>query len=81
MCFQTQQCIGKRKRLPMHTLTADRQKREVGFAVDVAVHAPPGEPQQAPIKIVDGRPWSPGVYQLLFLLGKTLEVARVRAFI
>ncbi len=64
-----------------HTLTADRLKKEVRFAVDMAVCAPPGKPQQAPIKIVDGRPWSPGVYQLLCLLGKTLEVAWVRGFI
>jgi hypothetical protein len=64
-----------------HTLTADRPKKEVGFAVNVAVCAPPGKPQQAPIKIVDGRLWSPGVYQPLRLLGKTLKVAWARAFI
>ncbi len=64
-----------------HTSTADGPKREVGFAVDVAVHAPPGKPERAPIKIVDERPWSPGVYRLLRLLGKTPEVAWVRVFI
>ena len=36
---------------------------------------------QAPIKTVDGRPWSRGVYRSLCLLGKTLEVVWVRAFI
>jgi hypothetical protein len=36
---------------------------------------------QVPIKMVDGHPWSPGVHQSLCLLGQTLEVAWVRAFI
>jgi hypothetical protein len=71
-------CISRRS---IRTPTADGPKKEVGFAVDVAVRALLGKLQQAPIKIVDGRPWSPGVYQLLCLLGKTLEVAWVRAFI
>ena len=31
-----------------------------------------GSGSRAPIKIVDGRPWSPGVYRLIGLLGKTL---------
>jgi hypothetical protein len=30
---------------------------------------------QAPIKLVDGRPWSPRVYRALRLLGNMLEVA------
>ncbi len=64
-----------------HTLTTDGPKKKVRFAVDVGVRAPPGKPQRAPIKIVDGCRWSPGVYQLLCLLGKTLEVAWVRALI
>jgi hypothetical protein len=36
---------------------------------------------QAPIKMVGGKPWSPGVYHNLRLMGKTLEVAWERAFI
>jgi hypothetical protein len=36
---------------------------------------------RAPIKLVDGHPWSPGVYHALRLLGNTLEVAWERAFI
>ena len=36
---------------------------------------------RAPIKIVDGRRWSPGVYRALRLMGKTLEVAWERAFV
>jgi hypothetical protein len=36
---------------------------------------------RAPIKLVDGRPWSPGVYPALRLLGNTLEVAWERVFI
>ncbi len=30
---------------------------------------------QAPLKIVDGRRWSPGIYRALRLLGKTLKAA------
>jgi hypothetical protein len=37
--------------------------------------------ERAPIKIVDGRPWSPGVYRALRLLGKPLEIAWEKAFI
>ena len=40
-----------------------------------------GSESRAPIKMVDGRPWSPGVNRSLRLLGKTLEVAWARAFI
>jgi hypothetical protein len=36
---------------------------------------------QAPIKIVDGRHWSPGVYRNLRLMGFTLEVAWAKVFI
>jgi hypothetical protein len=36
---------------------------------------------QAPIKLVDGRPLSPGVYHALRLLGNMPEVAWERAFI
>jgi hypothetical protein len=47
----------------------------------VVVRALPGEPQQAPLIMVSGRAWSPGVYQALRLLGKTLDVAWERAFV
>ena len=40
-----------------------------------------GSRSRAPIKMVDRRPWSPGVYRSLHLLGKTLEVGWVRAFV
>jgi hypothetical protein len=36
---------------------------------------------QAPIKLVDGPSWRPGVYRALRLLGNTLEVAWERVFI
>ncbi len=36
---------------------------------------------QAPIKIVDGHHWSPGIYRTQRLLGKTLEVAWEGAFV
>jgi hypothetical protein len=56
------------------------------FAVDVEAHAgPTAEPTKqdghARIKIVCGRAWSPGIYQALRLLGKSLDVAWERAFI
>ncbi len=35
---------------------------------------------RAPIKMVDGRPWSLGVYQLMRLMGKTLEVVWEKTF-
>ena len=37
--------------------------------------------QRAPIKMVSGRAWSPGIYRSLRLLGKSLDVAWERAFI
>ena len=37
--------------------------------------------ERAPIKVVDGRPWSSGVYRALRLLGKPLEIAWEKAFI
>jgi hypothetical protein len=55
------------------------------FAVDEEVQEPTAEPtkqdQRAPIKMVGGRAWSPGIYRSLRLLGKSLDVARERAFI
>jgi hypothetical protein len=43
-----------------------------------------GEPDaevRAPIKLVDGRPWSPNVYLNLRLIGMSLDVAWSKAFI
>ena len=37
--------------------------------------------ETVPIIVVDGRPWSPGVYRALGLVGKPLEVAWEKAFI
>ncbi len=37
--------------------------------------------RRAPIKMVSGRAWSPGIYQSLRLLDKSLDVAWERAFI
>ena len=59
--------------------------RRVWFAVDEEVPEPTAEPikqdQRAPIKMVSGHAWSPGIYQALRLLGKSLDVAWERAFI
>ena len=76
-----QECVGenfigprgeqRNEQSPVHlNLTATRPTEE---RLDAGV--------QVPIKIVDGRHWSPGVYHNLRLMGFTLEVAWVRAFI
>ena len=36
---------------------------------------------RAPIKMIDGRPWSPNIYRNLRLIGKSLEVAWEKAFV
>jgi hypothetical protein len=60
--------------------SVDRLAKEL--SLDVEVHLlTKGLELRAPIKMVDGCLWSPGVYQTLCLLGKTLEVAWERAFI
>jgi hypothetical protein len=43
--------------------------------------APAVESERAPLRLVSGRAWSPGVYNALRLLGKPLDVAWRRAFI
>ncbi len=76
-----QECVGenligprgkqRNEQSPVHSnLTATRPTEE---RLDAGV--------QAPIKIVDGRHWSLGVYRNLRLMGFTLEVAWARAFI
>ena len=42
---------------------------------------PSGGESRAPIKLVDGRPWSPNIYRNLRLVGKSLEVAWEKAFV
>ena len=66
--------------------TTARPAVKVRFAVDMeACAGPTVEPtkqdQRAPIKMVSGCAWSPGIYQALRLLGKSLDVAWERAFI
>ena len=73
-----QQCVRDNAKRPK--LTAARPAAKVRFAVDVEVCAEPtAEPtkqdQRAPIKMVSGCAWSPGIYQALRLLRKTLDVA------
>jgi hypothetical protein len=60
--------------------TPARPAAKVRFAVVVEAHAgPTAEPtkqvRRAPIKIVGGRAWSPGIYQALRLLGIAWEKA------
>jgi hypothetical protein len=54
--------------------------RRVRFAVDMPTTEPTNQDQRAPIKMVGGRVWSPGIYRSLRLLGKSLDVAWERAF-
>ena len=78
-----QECVGDNmKGKP----TAARLAANVRFAVDAEAYAgPTAEPtkqdQLAPMKMVSGRAWSPGIYQALRLLGKSLDVAWERGFI
>ena len=59
--------------------------RRVWLAVDEEVQestaGPTKQDRRAPIKIVGGRAWSPGIYQALRLLGKSLDVAWEKMFI
>ena len=59
--------------------------RRVWLAVDEEVQESTAEPtkqdRRAPIKIVGGCAWSPGIYQALRLLGKSLDVAWEKMFI
>jgi hypothetical protein len=59
-----QECAGDNAKGPK--LTAARPAAKVWFAVDVEVHAEQTkQDQQAPIKMVSGRVWSPGIYHAL----------------
>jgi hypothetical protein len=64
---------------------ATRPAAKVWFTVDVEAlrtrTQAAKQNQQAPIKIMSGHAWSPGIYQALRLLGKTLDVAWERTFI
>jgi hypothetical protein len=54
-------------------LATARPNVNVRFAVDVEVYMPPVcHNQQAPLKMVCRHVWSPGIYQALRLLGKSL---------
>jgi hypothetical protein len=55
--------------------------RRVRFAVDIPTAEPTKQDRRAPIKMVGGRAWSPGIYRSLRLLGKSLDVAWERTFI
>jgi hypothetical protein len=82
-----QECVGDNTKGPKPT--AARPAAKVRFAVDVEAHVVPTVPtaeptkqdQRAPIKMVSGRAWSPGIYRAPRLLGRSLDVAWERAFI
>ena len=63
-------------------LATARPFAKVWAAVDVEARTQATKQnQQAPIKMVSGRVWSPGIYWALRLLGKPLDVAWERAII
>jgi hypothetical protein len=82
-----QECVGEQvtnKEVEIWDQSPTKDKG-VWFAVDEEVREPTVEPTKqdrgASIKIVGGRAWSPGIYQALRLLGKSLDVAWEKAFI
>ena len=87
----SQECVGDNEKQPKRT--AARRDKKARFAVDVEVRTSPGskgtlEPMKticpgeaAPIKWIDGRAWSLGIYRALRSLGKSLDVAWEKAFI
>jgi hypothetical protein len=82
-----QECVRERatnKEVEIRDQSPTKDRR-VRFAVDEEVQDPTEEPtkqdRRAPIKMVSGRAWSPGIYQALRLLGKSLDVAWERVFI
>jgi hypothetical protein len=64
----------------MRALTSD-PLLSVGGSAGAAETAATVESERAPLRLVSGRAWSPGVYNTLRLLGKPLDVAWRRAFI
>ena len=70
----TQECVGGNTKP-----AATRPAAKVQFAVDVEAlrtrTQATEQDRQAPVKMVSGRAWSPGIYRALSLLGKTLDVA------
>ena len=86
-CFCVRPIVGKRvtnKEVEIWDQSPMKDRR-VRFAVDEEVRELTAEQikqdRLAPIKIVGGRAWSPGIYQALRLLGKSLDVAWEKAFI
>jgi hypothetical protein len=80
----SQECVGENQLSPTkgrndhsgHSTIPDHSDR-----VDVIPTGARPSDERAPIKLVNGRPWSPGVYLALRLLGKSLEAAWEKAFI
>ena len=60
---------------------ADGGGTEVAAEPDVARHSDGVERERAPLLLVQGKHWSPGVYRSMRLLGRPLMVAWERAFI
>ena len=77
------ECVGERRTDGKLSLGSESptKDRRVRFAVDMPTAEPTKQNRCAPIKMVGGRAWSPGIYRSLRLLGKSLDVAWERAFI
>ena len=76
----SQECVGESPKA--NTLAGDRPEKDGSIPpVDGRPDGLSTEGTRAPIKVIDGRLWSPGVYCALRLLGKSLEVAWERAFV
>jgi hypothetical protein len=60
---------------------ADGGGTEVAAEPDVGRHSDGVERERAPLLLVQGKHWSPGVYRSMRLLGRPLMVAWERAFI
>ncbi len=62
--------VGKRRTDRRLVLGSESPKkdRRVRFAVDMPTAGPTNQDQRAPIKMVGGRAWSPGIYRSLRLL-------------
>jgi hypothetical protein len=69
----SQECVGGREN-KRNNLTYDRPAEPDGGQLGQ-------QGSRAPIKIVDGRPWSPSVYRNMRQIGLTLDEAWKKAFI
>ena len=82
----SQECVGGNQK--EENLTVGNEKSLIGtgkLSLIVTENLTDDRPSEsglrAPIKMIDGRPWSPNIYRNLRLIGKSLEVAWEKAFV